>query len=291
MFQEQHAAIAYFLGGAHHCKPAHWKMSDLMFRVDLQQINSTQNYTLKQFSVIQPTTSKTAEAPHLAFAAGLTLKSDNNGLVGFSVNGKDLNLRSIESSITNEIYVYETLPKNTTYRTTIYRTPKRAELFPIEAKSKEVLQSGDIPPHMYGSTITLVVKSSLKSGEAVLIGGNLLTNNPSPIEIMLGKINVWQEKSSGSVFSLTFDLEKEIFNWKKRELEIVPRANHLKKIHGERLYIFGGVNLETQMRYDVKPVIVDIETWSILSTITTDDFPQQKISGQGFIQVVLVTGL
>ena len=73
-----------------------------MFRVDLQQINSTQNYTLKQFSVLQPTISKTAEAPHLAFAAGLTLKSDNNGLVGFSVNGKDLNLRSIESLITNE---------------------------------------------------------------------------------------------------------------------------------------------------------------------------------------------
>ena len=144
---------------------------------------------------------------------------------------------------------------------------------------------------MYGSTITLVVKSSLKSGEAVLIGGNLLTNNPSPVEIMLGKINVWQEKSSGSVFSLTFDLEKEIFNWKKRELEIEPRAHHSTMIHGERLYIFGGVNLETQMRYDVKPVIVDIETWSILSTITTDDFPQQKISGQGFIQVVLVIGL
>ena len=35
MFQERHAAVAYFLGGAHHRKPAQWKMSDLMFRVDL----------------------------------------------------------------------------------------------------------------------------------------------------------------------------------------------------------------------------------------------------------------
>ena len=91
------------------------------------------------------------------------------------------------------------------------------------------------------------------------------------------------------MFSLTFDLEKQIFKWKKRELKIEPRAHHSTMIHGRKLYIFGGVNLESQMRYDVKPVIVDMETWSILSTIISDDFPRQKISGQGFIPVVLVT--
>ena len=139
--------------------------------------------------------------------------------------GKNLNLRSIETSITNEIHVYETIGKNSTYRTTTYRTPERAKCFPIEAKSKEVLQSGDIPPPMYGSTLTMIEYSNTKSGEAILLGGNSLNERPSPIQVMLGMKDVWQEKSNGCIYLLKFDLDNEEFLWEKKDLEIEPRAH------------------------------------------------------------------
>ena len=131
-------------------------MSDLMFKVNLKE-SEDKNYTIESFSVLNPSSSQTSEAPKLAFASGITLGASNSKLIGFSVNGKCLQLRSVDTAITNEIHIYETQPpQHTTYRTTTIRTPNRALLFPISSKAKEILQMGQIPTPAYGSTLTIM---------------------------------------------------------------------------------------------------------------------------------------
>ena len=286
-FQENLSDVAYFLGGSHHAKPAYWRMSDLMFKVQFKKVDETENFTVDSFTVISPSTSKTSEAPRLTFAAGLSLQATKSKLVGFSVNGKNLDLRSIEMSITNEIHVYETLSKNTTYRTQTYRTPTRAAQIPIQSKSKEILQVGDIPLPMYGSTLTLINRDGITSGEAVLVGGNsLVEDKPSPIEIMMGSKNVWEEKSNGLIYSLKFDLKTEVFEWENKEVQIPPRAHHSSMKSGNCLYVFGGVDYRTKRRYDIRPVIIDLDNWAIIMAVVPEEIQIFPLSGQAFCQAI-----
>ena len=47
VFQEDNSPVVYFMGGARHKKPAHWAMSNYMFRVTLEKLEDefVKNYT------------------------------------------------------------------------------------------------------------------------------------------------------------------------------------------------------------------------------------------------------
>ena len=283
---EDHKDVVYFLGGARHKKPAHWAMSDIMFRVSLTRIEDDKNYTVESFSMINPSTSETSAHPKLAFASGLTVHARNSKLLGFTVNGKCMDVRSREQALTNEIHVYETVhPGYTTYRTTTYRTPERAEKFPLNSRLKEVLQQGEIPQPSYGNTLTSV-KSRGMAGTAIMVGGNILSNTQaSSIDVMMGRKSIWEEKSLGSLYVLQYDLSTPSFIWEKIPLEISPRANHSAMMSYQFLFIFGGVDYSTNLRHDIRPIVIDITTWSPMFAVVPDNFPDLHISGHGFLKV------
>ena len=286
VYQEPNSDIVYFLGGARHTKPAHWNMSDTMCKVKISQLKED-NYTVHSYDILHPSESQTSEAPKLAFASCLTVQASKSKLLGFSVNGKRLDLRSCAMALTNEIHIYETAnQQNTTYRTRTIRTSKRAEQVPIYSKSKEVLQQGDVPPPMYASTLTLLEAVQQKSGEAVLVGGNALVSvQASPMQVMTGTKSVWEEESSGQIYTLNFDLNCKSFIWEKKPLEILPRAYHSSMIADGLLYIFGGLNCVTKVRYDLRPIIVDLQNWTLVIAVIPDTFPDLPLSGHSFSQI------
>ena len=286
-FQEKSGDVIYFLGGARHTKPAHWSMSDIMFKVKLKELSDGSNYTLDSFDIINPSMSETSEPPKLVFSAGLTIQAKKSKMVGFSVNGKSLQLRDVDMALTNEINLYETVgPKHTTYRIRTIRTPDRAQTVKVISKSAEILQQGNIPPSMYASTLTLVKKDGALAGEAVLVGGNcLVQERATPIQIMLGMKSIWEEQSSGNVFVLKFNLDIHSFEWEKKQVEVLPRAHHSSMVADNKLYVFGGVNYVTKVRYDIRPVIIDIVNWVLLAAIIPESFPDISLSGHSFCQV------
>ena len=288
VFQEKSGEVMYFLGGARHAKPEHWSMSDLMFKVKIKELGDGNNYTLDSFDVINPSTSQTSEPPKLVFSSGLTIQATKSKMIAFSVNGKCLQLRGVDMALTNEINVYETVsPKHTTYRTTTIRTPERSQLVKVASKSREILQQGDIPPPMYASTLSLVKQDDLKCGEAVLVGGNsLVQERASPMQVMLGLKSVWDEQSNGDIYLLKYDLNSQSFVWEKKQLEILPRAHHSAMVTTDMLYVFGGVNYVTKVRYDIRPVIIDMKNWNVILAIIPESFPDISLSGHSFCQVM-----
>ena len=286
-FQESSGDVVYFLGGARHTKPSHWSMADLMFKVKMKPLSESRNYTLDSFDVINPSTSQTSEAPKLVFASGLTIQATKTKMLGFSVNGKCLGLRGVDIALTNEINVYETVPnKHTTYRTTTFRTPERARLVKVASKSIEILQQGHIPPPMYASTLTQVSQDGPKSGEAVLVGGNsLVKERATPLEVMVGLKSVWEEQSNGEIYLLKYNLDSQSFVWEKKPIQILPRAHHSAMVSENLLYVFGGVNYVTKVRYDIRPVIIDMTNWTIISAIIPPNFPDISLAGHSFCQI------
>jgi hypothetical protein len=284
VFQENSGEVAYFLGGARHTKPEHWSMSDIMFKVKFNPIGGGSNYSLDSFDILNPSTSQTSEAPKLVFSSSVTVKATKQSMLSFSVNGKCLQLRGVDTALSNEINVYETLPPHqTTYRTTTYRTPERANQLKITSTLKETLQQGHIPPPMYASTLTPIEQS--KSGKAVLVEGNSLVKEASPMEIMLGLKSLWEELSNGDIYLLNYDLTSRTFVWEKKDVEILPRAHHSAMVSGDMLYIFGGVNYVTKVRYDLRPVIINIENWNVILSIIPESFPDISLSGHSFCQI------
>ena len=197
-----------------------------------------------------------------------------------------MDVRSREQALTNEIHVYETVhPGYTTYRTTTYRTPDRAEKFPLNSRLKEVLQQGEIPQPSYGNTLTSV-KSRGMAGTAIMVGGNILSNTQaSSVDVMMGRKSIWKEKSLGSLYVLQYDLSTPSFIWEKIPLEISPRANHSAMMSYQFLFIFGGVDYSTNLRHDIRPIVIDITTWSPMFAVVPDNFPDLHISGHGFLKV------
>ena len=287
VFQGGNSNVAFFLGGARHKKPAHWNMGDTMFKVTLKELADKKSYTIDSFDTINPSKSMTSEPPKLAFASYLTCDASPKSLLAFSVNGKSLDLRTPDMALCNEIHVYELLaPKYTTYRTTTFRTPNRASKVPIKSNEKEVLQQGNIPPPMYASTLTSLKLKKSGSGVAVLIGGNIMSNHAAtPIQVMMGLKDIWAEESSGDVFTLEFDLSVPSFKWTKQAVKITPRAHHSTILVGHLLYIFGGTDYSTRLRYDIRPVVVDTVNWSVTTCIVGEDFPDKVLSGHSFLQI------
>lgn len=285
VFQESSSTVAYFIGGARHKKPAHWNMADTMFRVSLEQLADGRSYSIESFDILKPSTSKSSAAPKLAFASSITIDAAPKKLLAFSVNGKCLDIRTPEMALSNEIHVYETVPPHSTYRVTTVRTPSRASQFPIYSKETEALQSGQVPPPMYGSTLTSL-KLRNSAGVAVLVGGNKLANQTAtPIQIMMGLKDILAEESSGGLFVLKFDIESSTFDWRKEDVEISPRAHHSTMLVDHLLYIFGGTNYSTNLRHDIRPVIIDTSSWTFISSVVAEDFPDKVLSGHSFLQI------
>ena len=285
VFQENSSSVAFFLGGARHKKPAHWNMSDIMFRVSLQKLTDGKSYTIDSFDILKPSHSKTSAAPKLAFSSSITVHAAPKKLLAFTVNGKCLDIRTPEMALSNEIQVYETVPPHTTYRVTTVRTPSRASKFPINSKETEALQTGTIPPPMYGSTLTSL-KLRHSAGVAVLVGGNMLANQTAtPIQIMMGLKDILAEESSGCIFVLEFDLNSSIFNWRKEAVEVRPRAHHSSMLVDHLLYVFGGTDYSTNLRHDIRPVVIDTSSWTIISCMVAEDFPDKVLSGHSFLQI------
>ena len=158
-------------------------------------------------------------------------------------------------------------------------------MFPISSKETEVLQTGTIPPPMYGSTLTSLKLRTLV-GVAVLVGGNRRTNHSAtPIEIMMGLKDIWAEESSGDIFVLDFDLNSPSFKWRKEAVQILPRANHSTMLVDHLLYSFGVTDNSTNLRHDLRTVVVDTVNWTSLICMVRDDFPDKVISGHSFLQV------
>ena len=287
VFQDGHSDVAYFVGGARHKKPAHWNMADTMFRVTLTQLDDKKTYSIGSFELINHSVSKTSSAPKLAFASALTIEASKSKLLAFSVNGKSLDLREQGMSLSNEIHIYETMaPLYTTYRTTTIRTPDRARQVPVLSKRTEILQLGSVPPAMYASTITSLRMNKPSKGVAVLVGGNKLSNvDATPIQIMMGLKDFWKEESSGAIYTLNYDLDESSFIWEKISLQISPRAHHSTMIVGYKLYIFGGTDYTTELRHDIRPLVIDTVHWIKLICIVEDDFPDKFLSGHGFLQI------
>ena len=56
-------------------------------------------------------------------------------------------------------------------------------------------------------------------------------------------------------------------------------------VSGDMLYIFGGVNYVTKVRYDLRPVIINIENWNVILSIIPESFPDISLSGHSFCQI------
>jgi hypothetical protein len=190
-------------------------------------------------------------------------------------------------SISNEIQVFETLPPSfTTFRTTTYKTPSRAAEVPILSKNSEVLQTGTVPPPSYASTLTCLKLRRPAVGVAVLVGGNVRTNHAAtPIQVMMGLKDIWAEVSTGDIYTLEFDLDSPSFKWSKQTLQISQRAHHSAMLVDHLLYIFGGTDYSTNLRYELRPVVIDTISWTVTNSIVSEDFPDKFLSGQSFLHI------
>ena len=207
----------------------------------------------------------------MAFSPGITVESSENRLIGFSVNGKNLDCPGRELFLSNEIRIIETASP-TTFRNRLIRVPARAESVDPNF-TQEVLQSGDIPPPMYGSTLTSIKLTPRgttgPSGQAVLVGGSFLRHaHKSVTELMFdhvlsNKESTWAEESSGGVWILEWSMEPLNFHWRK-VLDIEPRTFHKAVLIGKSLLVFGGTNILTGDRHSLIPVNINTETWQVL---------------------------
>ena len=119
-----------------------------------------------------------------------------------------------------------------------------------------------------------------------MVGGNILSNTQaSSIDVMMGRKSIWEEKSLGSLYVLQYNLSTPSFIWDKIPLEISSRFNHSAMMSYQFLFIFGGVDYSTNLRHDIRPIVIDITTWSPMFAVVPDNFPDLHISGHGFLKV------
>ena len=158
--------------------------------------------------------SETSSFQKFAFSSGISVECSRNYLKGFTVNGKNLDCPGRDLLLSNEIRIVETA-SDTTFRSKIIREPSRAEQI-NPGFLAEILQEGDIPPPMYGSTLTPLSNTGVQvdsitgslsgpSGQAVLACGAVLKNrNLSKTELMFHHVSTnkeisWQEESCGGI--------------------------------------------------------------------------------------------
>ena len=277
VFESNKADCCWSIGGAKYKKPGHWNSSNLLVRTDFKPIDG-ENFSLDGFHLYNHSVSETSSFPKLAFAAGIAVECTSERLLGFTVNGKNLDCPGRDLLLSNEIRIIETASK-TTFRNRIIREPSRASRID-PGFTDEILQEGEIPPPMYGSTLTSLKESPIQvhpdtgalsgpSGQAVLACGGVLKNRSlSSFQLMIhhvstGKEVSWQEESSTGVWVLDWNMNPLKFKW-KRVLDVEARTFHCAVLLGSSLLLFGGTNLDTGERRPIKPVNIDTTTWEVV---------------------------
>ena len=277
LFQGTGSDVKWFIGGAKNAKPGHWNASNNLIQVKLKPVDK--DYSLEGFKLFNHSVSRTSEFPSMAFAPGITVESSEERLLGFTVNGKNLSCPGRELFLSNEIRIVETASP-TTFRNRIIRVPARAETIQPGFTS-EILQSGDIPPPMYGNSLTSLSNNGL-SGRAVLVGGAFLRNSEKSItQLMFEHVlscqeMTWAEESSGGVWTLDWCMDPLKFHW-TRVLEIEPRTFHSSVLLGNSLLVFGGTNILTGERLQLLPVNINTSTWE-LHPLQSVEFPGEVVT-------------
>ena len=194
--------------------------------------------------------------------------SDN--LLGFTVNGKDLDCPNEKLFLSNEIRVFETA-SDTTFRCVIIRTGKDENVNVSNLKKTEIFQRGDIPEPSYGSSLVRIPQMDSGGAKvAVKIGGAVLINRYcSDLELLFFERKMWEEASSSEVHVLNYNIENRLFEWKVIEVEnLEPRAFHSAVLVDRFVYVFGGLDIKTNRRYPALPVRINIFDWSVSHVVS-----------------------
>ena len=124
IFSEKNSPTFFVYGGARANKPGHWGMSNCLFKIKTSEVNSeSENHAseIVSFEMFNQTASKTSSFCKLYGASGLTEVSSDLKLLGFTINGKNLDCPSESRFVSNEIQILETVSE-TTFRSTIIRS-------------------------------------------------------------------------------------------------------------------------------------------------------------------------
>ena len=242
----------YIYGGARATKPGHWGLSNNLFQIQTGPVSSPNNtaHEIISFKMFNHTVSKTSQFTKLFGASAITEVCGKEKMLGFTVNGKDLDCPSEKKFLSNEIRIFETASE-TTFRSVIIRSGKD-DIEIDNVKNIEVIQSGDIPTPSYGSTLIRIpsldgnnLKVAVKIGGSVLINGNL-----SDVELLFSGAKMWAEQSSSEVHLLKYNIKNKVFSWEAIDIEgMEERAFHSAVLIDRYIFIFGGLNLETSERY------------------------------------------
>ena len=103
VFEANNSDVKWFIGGAKDSKPGHWNASNNLIKVKLKPVDT--DYTLDGFSLFNHSVSQTSQFPNMAFSPGITVESTDDRLLGFTVNGKNLDCPGRELFLSNEIRI------------------------------------------------------------------------------------------------------------------------------------------------------------------------------------------
>ena len=277
IFKSHNSESFWCIGGAKHTKPGHWNCSNQLIQVKLKPLSDA-NFTLDGFKLFNHSVSATSQFPNFAFSPGIAVDCSSFHLLGFTVNGKNLNCPGRDLLLSNEIRIIETV-SDTTFRNRIIRDPARADRI-NPGFTDEVLQSGDVPPPMYCSTLTSLEINKIQfdaktggtsgpSGRAILACGAVLKNQHlSNIDLMFYHVETnkevsWQEESCGGIWILDWCMDPLSFNWRK-VLDIEARTFHSAVLLGTTLLLFGGTNVQTGERLPLSPVAINTVIWEVI---------------------------
>ena len=272
IFSIENCPVFYCYGGARAAKPGHWNMSNFLFQIQTNKLDPSDNtaHDISSFKMYNHTVSKTSQFTKLFAASGLTEMCSSDHLLGFTVNGKDLDCPNEKLFLSNEIRVFETVSE-TTFRSVIIRTEEEDNINLSKLKRSETFQTGDIPEPSYGSSLVRIPQlDSFGAKVAVKIGGAVLSNRKcSDLELLFSKSKIWEEASSSEVHTLKYNVEDRLFEWKVMKVKnLEPRAFHSAVVVDRFVYIFGGLDIKTNKRYPALPVRININDWSVSHVVS-----------------------
>ena len=269
-FSLENSSTFYIYGGARASKPGHWGLSNNLFQIQTSPI-LTQNNTaheITSFKMFNQSVSKTSQFTKLFGASSITEVCESDMILGFTINGKDLDCPSERQFVSNEIRIFE-IANETTFRNVIIRSGK-GDIEISDLKKNEKIQLGDIPIPSYGSALIRTPNldsEGLKA--AVKVGGAVLKNRElSDVELLFSGAKMWEEVSTNEVHILSYDVKQRTFSWKSVKIDgLEPRAFHSAVQIDRFVYIFGGLNLGTNQRYGISPLRINLMSWEISQVV------------------------
>ena len=286
VFSERNSSIFFVYGGARANKPGHWGMSNHLFKIQTSHVEPHSENNANEiisFEMYNQTVSKTSSFCKLYGASGLTEIANEEKLLGFTVNGKNLDCPSESRFVSNEIQVLETV-SDTTFRSTIIRSGQDNVKID-KLKTRETVQSGDIPNPSYGACLVRV--PDMDRGDikvAVKIGGAVLTHqNFSDLDVLFSNKPLWEEESSKEVHILRYNISQKMFHWEKVDVpDLEPLAFHSVVVMGHYLYVFGGLNIQTKQRLGISPRRISLLDWT-LTQVRVEGLPDGCLAGAGLV--------